>query len=661
MDSTTGTFRFSSSVAGTIYLDYVVSDGPSTATGVVRVDVVDVDPNGQPTAEDDVALLPAGGRTTVAVLDNDFDPAGGVLVVQSFSVKPDSGLTVEVLDREKLRISAAGGLKAQASFTYSVSNGSASATGTVVVIPLAAVPTSAPPVAEDDAATVRVGDLVTVHVMDNDTSPSGLPMSVESELQFSGTQAQGEAFVSQGTIRFKAGDQPGTVRVVYTLRDSQGNFDSAQVEIALHGPDGNSPPVARPLVARVLAGASSRIPVPLDMIDSDGDSVALLGVDTPPTKGTVKVGTSWLEYVAPAGTSGTDSFTYAVMDRYGARGIGTIHVGIAPPSPVNQPPTTVPDTVVARPDRQLSIAVLANDTDPDGDPLQLLDGSVKHVRRNAGPVLGASALVNAITALPVITVVTVALAGSWLRTTGVSSVIGSSAVSPLLGLAGTAYATLVLTGILSYAVAEAALGRRRHLETIWAAVRPRLWTILGSQALVLAAAVLPWALLVGMLALAARQSVPVLLLTGFGFGLLAVTANVVLLPRLLYAAPASVLEGLTLGRAFRRSWTLSRGRFWSLIGVLALVGALAVLVFWVTEFPQQLLYNLLVDMLELSPRVRDEAGSVTFALANLGSAIIVTPFLATNVVLHYLDARIRKEGFDLALIRAAAADAEARS
>ncbi len=297
-------------------------------------------------------------------------------------------------------------------------------------------------------------------------------------------------------------------------------------------------------------------------------------------------------------------------------------------------------------------------------PLQLgdlLDGSVKHVRRNAGPVLGASALVNAITALPVITVVTVALAGSWLRTTGVSSVIGSSAVSPLLGLAGTAYATLVLTGILSYAVAEAALGRRRPLETIWAGVRPRLWTILGSQALVLAAAVLPWALLVGMLALAARQSVPVLLLTGMGFGLLAVTANVVLLPRLLYAAPASVLEGLTLGRAFRRSWTLSRGRFWSLIGVLALVGALAVLVFWVTEFPQQLLYNLLVDMLELSPRVRDEAGSVTFALANLGSAIIVTPFLASNVVLHYLDARIRKEGFDLALIRAAAADAEARS
>jgi hypothetical protein len=132
-----------------------------------------------------------------------------VLVVQSVSVKPESGLTVEVIDREKLRISAASGLKSQTSFTYLVSNGATSATGTVVVIPLAPVPTSQPPIADDDAATVRVGDLVTVHVMDNDISPSGLPISVDPTLQYSGTAAQGEAFVAQGTVRFKAGTNPG--------------------------------------------------------------------------------------------------------------------------------------------------------------------------------------------------------------------------------------------------------------------------------------------------------------------------------------------------------------------------------------------------------------------------------------------------------------------
>jgi hypothetical protein len=291
----------------------------------------------------------------------------------------------------------------------------------------------------------------------------------------------------------------------------------------------------------------------------------------------------------------------------------------------------------------------------------LLDGSVKHVRRNPGPVLGASAIVNALAAIPVIALVTIALAGTWMRTTGVSTVIGSSSVAPLVGLGGTAYATLVLTGVLAYAAGEAALGRRRRLDAIWAALRPRLWTVLGSQALVVLVAAGPWAVLVGMLALTSDSSVPLLLLVGSGFGLLAVAANILLLPRLLYAAPASLLEGLTIGRAFRRSWTLSRGRAWSLIGVLALVLALATIVFWMLQLPQQLLYNGVLDLLELAPRLRDEAGSVVFALATLGSAITVTPFIATSIVLHYLDARMRKEGFDLALLRAATADAEGHS
>ena len=64
---------------------------------------------------------------------------------------------------------------------------------------------------------------------------------------------------------------------------------------------------------------------------------------------------------------------------------------------------------------------------------------------------------------------------------------------------------------------------------------------------------------------------------------------------------------------------------------------------------------------EITGPAADSVGSFTVALANLGAAIIVTPFVATSVVLQYLDARMRKEGFDLALQRAAAADAENRS
>ncbi|MFZ1287433.1 MAG: Ig-like domain-containing protein [Candidatus Phosphoribacter sp.] len=376
-DLAAGTFTFKSDTAGSIYLTYVVSDGPQVASGVVRVDVLEAATQDPPVAEDDQAYLPAGGHVLVDVLANDFDPSGGVLVIQSVSVPNDSPLSVHVIDRARLRVSAPSGLKTQGTFTYTVSNGVATAQAGVTVIPLPVVPTSTPPVAEDDAATVRVGDVVTVHVLDNDKSPSGLPLTIDQVVQSSATAGQGEAFVSQGTVRFKAGPEPLTVRLVYTIRDSQASYDSAEIVVTIRGAEGtNTPPRPLALTGRVLAGGTTRITVPLDGIDPDGDSVALLGVETGPSKGTATAHADWLEYSAPASSSGTDTFTYAVMDRYGARSTAYVQVGIAPPAPTNQAPIAVADAVIARPGRLLSVALLANDTDPDGDQLQLVDGSV---------------------------------------------------------------------------------------------------------------------------------------------------------------------------------------------------------------------------------------------------------------------------------------------
>ena len=390
-DFQAGTFRFTSDVVGTVYVGYVVSDGPSAADGVVRLDVVDVaaDP---PVAEDDLALLPAGGRVIADVLTNDFDPAGGVLVVQSISVPHDSNINVQVLDRSILRITAPAGLKTEARFSYTVSNGAAQASAQVTVVPLAPIATDVPPIADDDRAEVRVGDVVTVHVLDNDRSPSGLSLTVDPSVQTSATPGQGEAFVSQDTVRFKAGQEPGTVRLVYTVRDARDNYDSAEVVITVHALEGtnNSPPRPMPLIGRVLAGATVRIPVPLDGIDPDGDSVTLLGVDRAPDKGTIAVRSTWLEYAAPADAVGTDTFTYTVMDRFGARATASVQVGIAPPAPVNQAPIAVADAIIARPDRLLAVPVLLNDVDPDGDQLSLVEQSVVGVGAAAGVRAGTS-------------------------------------------------------------------------------------------------------------------------------------------------------------------------------------------------------------------------------------------------------------------------------
>lgn len=389
-DFSDGSFVFTATSAGPVYLEYVVTDGPSTATGVVRIDVLAPAAEAAPEADPDVALLPAGGDVTIDPLANDFDPGGGVLVVQSVDVAPDAGITVEIVQRAQLRISAPSGLAGERTFTYTVSNGKASAKGTVTVIPLPPVPTSVPPVAEDDEAVVRAGDVVTVRVLDNDESPSNLRMSIDPTITAEGAPL-GEAFVSQDTVRFKAGDRAGTARLIYTVRDTQQGFDSAEITITVRGREGdNAPPRPLELTQRVLAGSSVRIPVQLDGIDPDGDSVTLLGLDTPPTRGTALVGPTWLEYRAPAGANGTDTFTYVVMDAFGARGIGTVRVGIAPPNPINQSPVAVADTVVVRPSRKLAVAVLANDLDPDGDRVQLVEGGAKGI--GAGADLDISTL-----------------------------------------------------------------------------------------------------------------------------------------------------------------------------------------------------------------------------------------------------------------------------
>ncbi|WP_227468220.1 Ig-like domain-containing protein [Microbacterium sp. YJN-G] len=116
------------------------------------------------------------------------------------------------------------------------------------------------------------------------------------------------------------------------------------------------------------------IPIPLDGLDADGDSVELIGVDTAPTKGRVsEQGTNYLTYGAFEDSTGVDAFTYRVRDRLGKEGTATIRVGIAPPEAMNQPPYAVNDAVVVRPGRSVSVPVLANDSDPEGDQIGLVD------------------------------------------------------------------------------------------------------------------------------------------------------------------------------------------------------------------------------------------------------------------------------------------------
>ena len=375
------TFSFVSDIEDVYYVQYQVSAGPNAVTGIVRIDVVPAEESDlPPIAVRDVALLPSGGEVLVNVLSNDTDPGGGILVVQSVTVDPASGVSAAVLNHETLRITDHAALDEQVRITYRISNGTQTADGEVVVIPVPAPSQLRAPVANDDTAIVRAGDVVTIPVLANDYHPNNDTIHVAPDLVEPLIEPeQGEMFVSQDTIRFRASDEPGTVYATYDAVDTTGQFDAGFVTIQVLplDPETNTAPRPRDLTARVLSGSTVDISVPLDGIDADGDSVELIGLASAPSKGRItETGPDHLTYEAFGDSVGVDAFTYRVRDRLGKEATGSIRVGIAGAEALNQAPYAGKDSVVMRPGREVAVPVLENDSDPDGDQIVLLSDSL---------------------------------------------------------------------------------------------------------------------------------------------------------------------------------------------------------------------------------------------------------------------------------------------
>ena len=108
------------------------------------------------------------------------------------------------------------------------------------------------------------------------------------------------------------------------------------------------------------------VPVLSNDTDPDGDPLAVL-TSTAPANGTAACTASACTYTPAAGFLGTDTFTYTVADGFGGTDTATVTVTVtAAPDAPPQPADDAASTPAGSP---ISIAPLANDTDPDGDPL----------------------------------------------------------------------------------------------------------------------------------------------------------------------------------------------------------------------------------------------------------------------------------------------------
>mgnify|MGYP000612919319 CR=1 FL=1 len=377
-DPTSPEIRVSADEPGTVNVVYRVTDGQATDEAVLRVDVRERGEKRPPIAVRDEVLLTAGEASYVPVLDNDVDPDGEVLVVLGVSDLPEpSPINVTVLQRSVLRITAATALTEPVEFSYRISDGTEVADGRVLVGPAPLMSENRPPVVVADEYTVRAGGIATFPVLTNDSDPDGDAIEIEPPgMDQPDAASKGRLFLSaDGQLRYEAPDESvGTVRLIYSVRDAADNVASAEIVVHVLPPnaDRNQPPIPPELIGRTIAGQTVTIPVPITTMDPDGDSVTLLGIDEPPRFGTVvEVRPDELVYRADEGAAGTDEFTYRVVDQYGAEATATILVGIAERPAENNAPVPTDDRAVVRPGATVSIPVLANDFDPDADPLRI--------------------------------------------------------------------------------------------------------------------------------------------------------------------------------------------------------------------------------------------------------------------------------------------------
>lgn len=130
----------------------------------------------------------------------------------------------------------------------------------------------------------------------------------------------------------------------------------------------NDPPVAGDDTATTFMDTAVLVDVLPNDTDADGDTLTIVANDDT-SNGTIAVQNGKILYTPNAGYTGPDSFTYTLSDGQGGSDVATVAVTVRPS---NQAPTAADDSAATTRDTPVTIDVLANDSDPDGDTLSLV-------------------------------------------------------------------------------------------------------------------------------------------------------------------------------------------------------------------------------------------------------------------------------------------------
>ncbi|WP_318475088.1 retention module-containing protein [Photobacterium leiognathi] len=382
------TFVPSDNYHGDVTVPYTIIDGDKTATSTVTIHVTPV--NDASVANPDSFTTDEDTSITVDLIKNDHDVDGDTLTIKEINGTPVTlghEQTI-VVDNGKIVIAHDGGMTfvpsdnyhGDVTVPYTITDGDKTATSTVTIH---VTPVNDAPVANPDSFTTDEDTSITVNLTNNDSDVDGDKLTVK---EINGTPVtpgheqtivvdNGKIVIAHdGGMTFVPSDNyHGDVTVPYTITDGDKTATSI---VTIHVIPINDAPIANP--DSFTTGEDTSITVDLTKNDSDvdGDKLTIKEINGTPLTGgeqTVVVDhgkivighDGGMTFVPSDNYHGDVTVPYTVTDGdKSATSTVTIHV-----TPVNDAPVANPDSFTTGEDTSITVDLIKNDSDIDGDKL----------------------------------------------------------------------------------------------------------------------------------------------------------------------------------------------------------------------------------------------------------------------------------------------------
>jgi len=240
--------------------------------------------------------------------------------------------------------------------------------------------------------------------------------------------------------------------------------------------------------------------------------------------------------------------------------------------------------------------------------------------------------------------------------------LATSGISPetvivgVLALIAVLLADVLSSTIIAPGVARAVLGERITLRFAWDQVRAKFWSIvLLYLVTTIAITVVIVIAAIPLIAAVVAENTAAIVLSALLVAAILVPAGFVVTLITGLARPIIVLEKIGIFAALARSWRLIKGRFWWSVLIVFVTVILINIVTSVLQTGGQIVATMTGLIAPENTVVLMIAFFVLYGLAMVVAFVVTYSYMGSVFTLMYIDMRMRHEGFDLDLARAAEA------